>query len=359
MSSATLNPPAPTTNTLPKTKFSYTRCPGVPTISALAAPLGLLDAEFGNEPDLDVTLKQIGFTGKVEYPHEDRLWIRNAGHAPAVWARSHGADNRIVALAWLEGYYPVVAARASGINTVAQLKGKRLGLLKTKDTPFDLLRAQQLKIYDAALSSAGLTLADVTLVDLERPKMDPNVPKNASKSFIVELDEFLAHSLKQGEIDVALPWLVDTVAALVDLTIIYDTRNHPDPLARVNPSVLRGIAVSGAILRERRDLVVRALARALQAGDWAKAHPEETGFKLAENYGIPPEQLIPKYVNLSEGIQIDLAPEKIAALKTQKNFLLKHGFLGQDFDVESWVDAGPLEEARGLYAEWKKTGKID
>jgi ABC-type nitrate/sulfonate/bicarbonate transport system substrate-binding protein len=119
------------------------------------------------------------------------------------------------------------------------------------------------------------------------------------------------------------------------------------------------VLVSGALLRERRDLVVRGLARLLQAGDWAKAHTvEEVAAKLAEGYDVYPESLASKYENVSEGIQIDLSEDKVAALKSQKDFLLTHGEIDKDFDVEPWVDHGPLKEAHALYAEWRKSGKV-
>jgi sulfonate transport system substrate-binding protein len=353
---------SPSTNrTSTKTKFSYTICPGVPTISALAAPLGLLHEEFAAEPDLDVTIKHIGFTGKTEWAHEDRFWIRNAGHAPAVWGRAKGVDSRVLALAWLEGTYPVVTLTSSGIQSVGELKGKRLGIIKAKDSLFDLSYAQQLKIYTTTLGTAGLTLSDVELVTIERPKFDPTVvrTKDSKLQAAQESSKDLAARLQRKEFDAITVSPAAEIAAHVSIRVLYDTRNHPDYLARVHPSLLRGVVASGPLLRERRDLVVRALARLLQAADWAKAHsPEEVAAKLAQGYDVYPETLTSKYENVSEGIQIDLSGERIAALKAQKDFLLQHGLIAKDFDIEPWIDHAPLAEAHKLYGEWKKSGKV-
>lgn len=343
-----------------KTKFSYTICPGVPTISALAAPLRLLHEEFAAEPDLDVTIKHIGFTGKTEWAHEDRFWIRNAGHAPAIWGRAKGVDSRVVALAWLEGTYPVVTLTSSGIRSVADLKGKRLGIFRSKDALFDLGYAGQLKTYTTTLGTAGLTLDDVKLVPIEREKYDPSVirTKDSKRQAALEANKDIAARLQRGDFDAVAVQSAAGIAALVSIRLLDDTRNHPDPLARVNPGVLRGVLVSGPLLRERRDLVVRALARLLQAADWAKAHPQDVAAKLAEGYDVYPESLTEKYENVSEGIQIDLSNERILALKAQKDFLLKHHLIENDFDVEPWVDHGPLAEAHQLYREWKKSGRV-
>jgi sulfonate transport system substrate-binding protein len=359
MSQTTTIPGSVKEHSTTKTKFSYTICPGVPTISALAAPLGLLHEEFASEPDLDVTIKHIGFTGKTEWSHEDRFWIRNAGHAPAVWGRAKGVDSRVVALAWLEGTYPVVALTSSGIRSTADLKGKRIGIFKSNGV-FDLGYAQQLKIYTTTLATAGLTLDDVELVALEREKFDPTAvrTKDTKKQAAQESAQDIAGRLERKEFDAIAVQSAAEVGSHVSVRIIYDTRQHPDPLARVQPSVLRGVVVSGPLLRERRDLVVRGLARLLQASDWAKAHPEKVAAKLAEGYDVYPETLTAKYENVSEGIQIDLSQQKVLALQVQKDFLIKHRLIEKDFDVEPWVDHGPLAEAHKLYGEWQKTGKV-
>jgi sulfonate transport system substrate-binding protein len=351
-------PPQQTT----KTKFSYTICPGVPTISALAAPLGLLHEEFTPDAYLDVTIKHIGFTGKTEWAHEDRFWIRNAGHAPAIWGRAKGVDSRIVALAWLEGTYPVITSTSSGIRSVADLKGKRLALFRAKDAAFDLQHGGQLRTYATTLATAGLTLDDVELVTIWKDKFDPTVKrtKDSKKQSAIEASRDIAERLNRGEFDAVTPSQpAAEIAAHTSIRVLYDVRNNPDFGARVNPSVLRSVLVSGALLRERRDLVVRGLARLLQAADWAKAHTvNEVAAKLAEGYDVYPESLTAKYENVAEGIQIDLSEKKVAALKSQKDFLLEHGEIDKDFDVEPWVDHGPLKEAHALYAEWKKSGKI-
>jgi ABC-type nitrate/sulfonate/bicarbonate transport system substrate-binding protein len=356
MSTLTLEPP---TETASKTKFSYTICPGVPTASALAAPLGLLHAEFIEEPDLDVTIKHIGFSPKIDYAYDERFWLRNAGHAPAIWKKSHGVDCYIVALAWLEGSYPVVTLPSSSIHSVADLRSKRLGILRSKDTAFDLLYAQQLKIYTTALSTAGLTLRDVELVEIWREKHSVLPGKEAKKQAWLESHRDIARRLAAGEFDaITVKFPADIAKEIGGVRELYDVKNHPDPLARVLPSVLRGVAVSGPLLRERRDLVVRALARLLQATDWAKEHPEETVDKLAEGYDVYPEILRENFEDHAGGIQIDLSPLKVAALRAQKDFLLQHGLIAKDFDFEPWVVHGPLAEAHELYREWQEAGRI-
>ncbi|RXH57991.1 ABC transporter substrate-binding protein [Granulicella sibirica] len=344
------------TQSTPSTRSSlfYSRCPAVPTNSSLAAQLGFLDEEFALEHDLDIRSEVIGLDPNPNPPYEDRLWLRHAGHVKAVWARSKGADTKLVTFSWLEGSYPIFVRRESGIKTVADLKGKRLAALKFKDTPFDLLRAQNLKVYDAALGTAGLTLDDVTLVDVPQEKHNKPEPDSKGtapkKSVFASIARDLSLWLLNDKVDAVTARIPADIAEFFDLVEIYDTRNHPDANARVNPGVLRNVVVSGALLRERRDLVVRILARLLEASDWAREHPEKTLELLAKDLSTTPEALETYFEDLASGIQVDATTQQVEALRTQKDFLLKHGFLDNDFDIDEWVDLTPLQEARALLA---------
>lgn len=40
-----------------------------------------------------------------------------------------------------------------------------------------------------------------------------------------------------------------------------------------------------------------------------------------------------------------LAPQLRAALKIEKDFLLAHGYIKNDFEIDDWIDPGYLEEA--------------
>lgn len=339
--------------------LGLTRCPAVPTASALAYQLGYLQEEFADEPGLDVTFKSIGFTGKLSYAHHERLWIRNAGHAPAVWARAHGVDNRIVALAWLEGSYPLKVLATSGIVTPADLRGRRVGIIGRAEQAFDLMIAQQLKLFSAALATAGLSLADVTRVDLPAPPhaTEPG-PDGLRRDYFKAQAGVLAEALRAGQVDAVFARLPADLEDELGIRTVYESRDNPDPLARVHPSVLRGLAVSGALLAERRDIVVRYLARLLQASEWALAHPDETVSLIARDFNVAPETLAGAYDSVAHGVQIDLAEDKVASLQVQKDFLLQHGFIPRDFDIGPWVAPAPLAEAQLLLAAWKTDGKV-
>ncbi|MBB2199959.1 hypothetical protein HLH44_21565, partial [Gluconacetobacter sp. 1c LMG 22058] len=45
--------------------ISYTRCPSVPTVSAIAQARGLLEEEFRDERDVRFAFKSVGFSPQL------------------------------------------------------------------------------------------------------------------------------------------------------------------------------------------------------------------------------------------------------------------------------------------------------
>ena len=51
---------------------------------------------------------------------------------------------------------------------------------------------------------------------------------------------------------------------------------------------------------------------------------------------------------VAQALEPNLTPELVGLLENQKNFLLKWGFIQDDFSVADWVAHEPLVEARRL-----------
>jgi ABC-type nitrate/sulfonate/bicarbonate transport system substrate-binding protein len=333
-------------------KIFYSRCPVVPTSSSLAYQLGLLQDELAGESDVDVDMRVVALEPNLHPAPQDRLWLRHAGHPKALWARSEGADTQVVAFSWVDGSYPIVALAQAGIDSPADLRGKRLAVARIRNTPLDIIHATHLKSYETALATADLTLADVKLVDYEFDHsimQGPQGPKQ--KNVYGVIGRAFLEAMMRGEVDAAQAELPGEVIDFLEVRRIYDTKDHPALSARVNPSVLRAVVVSGPLMRERRDLVVRIVARLLAAGEWATAHPGEVGKLVADDLRTSAAKLTAAYGDLSRGVQIDVSDELVGALRVQKDFLLRHGFVTKDFSIDNWVDRTVMRDARQLLSE--------
>lgn len=139
------------------------------------------------------------------------------------------------------------------------------------------------------------------------------------------------------------------VAQETGATIVYDIRNHPDPLIRANNGAPRPVTVNQELLNERPDLVVRFLARIVAVGDWAADHRAETFAYVARETHSNETRVRQAYgedLHLRQGI--GLSETAIQGLEKYKDFLYQRGFLQGDFDVRAWIDPSPLQQIERL-----------
>jgi len=338
----------------------YTRCP-VPTAFGIALRLGWLHEEFARDNIAFRSLSQSADRKVREshFAHTQPRSFRHGGNSPPIWSRSVGNDVRLIGLSWAEEPHALLALPGSGIKTTADLKGRRLSLPIRKNDSIDFWRATALKTYETALATAGLKLEDVKLTPVEIDRSfinEDSAPAGAEaplwgafalRSF--QREEILA--LARGEVDVIsseAAWVYD-ISALLGARIVYDSVTHPDPIVRSNNGLPLALTVSGGLLKERPDLVARLLKRVLEAAEWGRSHPSEVVRFIAAEEGVAEEVLEHAYgANLAQQLAVDLSPRNVAALRDRKSFLLRHGFLKKDFDLDEWIAPEPLEEARRL-----------
>jgi ABC-type nitrate/sulfonate/bicarbonate transport system substrate-binding protein len=317
----------------------YSRCQMVPTPSSLAFQLGLLrpDADRSAAVPIEVTL------GDFDH-HDDRLWMRHAGTAKSLWRRSLGEDTRVIGFSWHDNSQPIYALPDGPIEKPADLKGRRIALFNTPQS-FDVDRAVFIKPYVTALAGAGLSLADVDIVDtaLERELIRDGKPR--AKNFFLQVGELFLKQLIRGEVDAIATPLPAEVVRFFDLRKVYDTKDDPDPAVR---SELRMLVVSGAALREHRGTLVRLVARLIEAGAWAVVHPDEARRHLASDLSVDENVLRARGIDPVRLTEMDMTEEQVATLRKKKDFLLAIGMMDRDFAVEDWIDSTVVAGARAL-----------
>ncbi len=121
-------------------------------------------------------------------------------------------------------------------------------------------------------------------------------------------------------------------------------------MLRSNNGGPEALTISGKLIEERPDLVARVVAQLLEAGEWAKTHHEESVRFVAREQYLAEEIVESTYgSSLDQVFQTNLTDDKVAGVRAQKDFLLRHDFI-QDFDFESWIDPRPLRWAKELLA---------
>lgn len=339
----------------------YTRCPA-PTPFGIAIQHGWLAQEFAAD-GLTVQALQDAADPAIRrshFTHSQPHSFRQGGNIPALWARASGAQTRVIGLSWVDEFQGLLVSRDSAIGAPEQLRGKRFGLPKnTTSSVVDFHRATALRGFSTLLDVAGLMLDDVLLVDLPYGPLGLADAKPIEDQGFANLlashpqQEFSreALALATGEADVVFAKGATGLAAanLLQARVLVDISQQKNRLLHANNGTPRPLTVDAKLLAERPDLVARVLARAIEAGEWAAAHPQESTAYIARETRSPELWVRHAYgKQLHQQLKIDLAPESVAALDNFKQFLHRSGYLPTDFDIAEWIDPEPMEQARAL-----------
>jgi ABC-type nitrate/sulfonate/bicarbonate transport system substrate-binding protein len=346
----------------------YTRCPA-PTPFGIAIQQRRLEEEFAGD-GIDLKALQDAADPSIReshYTHSQAHSFRQGGNIPALWARSQGARTRVIGLTWVDEFQGLIALPSSGIETSADLKGRRFGLPRiTRTRVVDFHRATALRGFNSLLDAEGLSLDDVQLVSLDSaprnlsdsaPVRDEGVRRLLETERAQEFSREVLALLRQ-EADVVFVKGATGLEAtnLIGARVITDTSAQSNRLLHANNGNPRPLTVDADLLEQHPDIVARVLACTIEAGEWASAHAEEVRAYIARETRSAEHWVRYAYPEtLHEQLTIDLQPRDIAAFENFKNFLLEQAFIPADFDLAAWIDPAPLAGARRLLAARRLT----
>lgn len=333
----------------------YTRCP-VPTALGLADRLGYLEEVVQRNQFLLKRIQQAPDiqTQNVHFTQALPGAIRHGGNIPAIWTRASGVDIRVVGLSWANTPHPLLARRQSGIYSVRDLKGKKIGIARRQNDLIDFWHATGLRILETLLLREGLTLADVTLAEIVVPR---SYIDSTQKDYSKGANTGLARggSLQREEITALLREEVDVIfsqcvfaTALIeffDLHVVADAvRSDGD---KANNSLPLVLTMDARLIDEFPNLAEDILAASVSASDWAQNNISEAVRLIASEEGVAEHVLERTYseVPITSQLGLDFSGDKIAALHSQKEFLARNHFITDDFDFDAWLDPRPLTAA--------------
>jgi ABC-type nitrate/sulfonate/bicarbonate transport system substrate-binding protein len=198
------------------------------------------------------------------------------------------------------------------------------------------------------LSIADLSLDDVTFVEVgsgERAR-----DGNSLGGLWAGLDE-----LVRSRVDAVYVKGASAVEAARErgLTVGIDLDKFPDRRARVNNGTPRPITVHESFLENHFDLLVRFLAQTLRTADWAANNLQSVYDILKSETRAGDDGVTAAYRDgFHRTLHPDLSAERVDLFRIQKTFMLVHGLLDADFDLDAWIDPRPLAAARELLARY-------
>lgn len=330
----------------------YTRC-GAATASALAIQKGWLQEEFAKPGTILHSLRESHSleTRNSHYNHSQSGMFREGGNIPPIWAKGKGQDTVVLGITWLDEYQGILTLADNGIRTPADLKGKRLGVPLHRGSVIDFQRGAAQHGYETALHTVGLSVDDVTLVDIEAPvydRQDGPRQERQETSSPVEVK-----ALEAGEVDAIFLRFARGYRLSQDPRFhqVININDLPDHLLRVNNGTPRPITVDREFLDKYPDVVVRYLVVLLETAEWASQNREEVIDLLrADGRDISREEVIGSHGEAFHNFfEPKLVPEYIAGLERQKDFLHEWGYFENNFDIRTWIESWPLTRARTIF----------
>jgi ABC-type nitrate/sulfonate/bicarbonate transport system substrate-binding protein len=352
-------------------QFFYTNCPLV-SASNVDQELGWVREE----------LKKIGieyqFLRSVRennwYPHYihnmDNL-IRVGGAFPAIQANADVRRTRLIGLTHVpyEGGCMLVRAK-DDIYRMKDLKGKKIGLSKSLNTiKNDWWRAQEEQGIEAMLMLNDMTRDDVEIVEFPYPddwydKPEMLAPMYNPSELWLKRDHKhdlafrpLETSLLNGTVDAIYTQtgpFQHSQEATGQIKSIENLANYPDWTLQ-GANIPATFTVSDVVCEEHPEIVIAILKGMIKVGRWANE------YKHAAAAILDKQTFYLDVDDTYRGIKdVDMVPnlslQNLALTERNKNFLLSHGYIKNDFDVNEWAAPEFFEKAAQelLEDEWKK-----
>ncbi len=307
------------------------------------------------------------------YPHYihnlDNL-IRFGGLYPPIQVNADIRRTRLLGATWVyEGGCMMVRA-GDPIYRMKDLKGKKVGLSKSLNTvKNDWWRITEHMGIDSMLRLNDMTMDDVQIVEFPYPDDWYSDPKmlapmiNPTDLWATRDHKHdlafrpLETALLKGKVD-AIYTLSKQFQHLQEATgkmkAIEDLARYPDWTIQVanTPAI---ITCTDVMAEKHPELVVTYMKSMIKVGRWANEHKHAAAVILdRQTYYKDPEDT---YQGIKDVDMVpNLSPQNLACVEIGKNFMLKHGYIQNDFDVEKWAAPEFLQQAAKelIEEQWKK-----
>jgi len=269
-----------------------------------------------------------------------------------------------------EGGVMMVRSR-DDIYTMKELKGKKIGLSRSQNKiKTDWWGIQEEQGIELMLRMNGMTRADVEIVEFpyaddwyDNPEMMGPLMENPSELWLKRDHKNdlafrpLETALENGVID-AMYSQSRVISVLSETTgkfkSIEDLSRYPDWTLQV-ANIPAAITCTTEMAEKHPELAVAFLKGMIKVGRWANEHKQAAASILDK------QTFYRDVEDTADGIRrVDfvpnLSPQNMVSVEIGKDFMLSHGYIKNDFDVNEWADPKFLEQAARelLEEEWHK-----
>ena len=309
------------------------------------------------------------------YPHYihnmDNI-IRFGGLFPPIHVHADIRRTRLLGVthAPKEGGVMIVRSR-DDIYRMADLKGKKIGLSRSQNKiKTDWWGIQEEQGIELMLRINGMTRSDVEIVEFpypddwyDNPEMMGPEMENPSELWLRRDHKHdlafrpLETALEKGLID-AMYSQSRVLSVLSETTgkfkSIEDLSRYPDWTLQV-ANIPAAITCSDVMAEKHPELAVAFLKGMIKVGRWANEH------KHAAAAILDKQTFYRDVEDTYEGIRLidmvpNLSPQNLVSVDIGKDFMLSHGYIKNNFNINEWAAPEFLEQAARelVEEEWKK-----
>ena len=338
----------------------YTNCPLI-SASNVDQELGWTREEFKKLGVKFAFMRSVRETDW--YPHyihnQDNL-IRFGGLFPPIQVHADYRRTRMLGLTHVpyEGGCMLVRAK-DNLFRMSDLKGKRIALSKSLNTlKNDWWRIQEEQAIELMLRMNGMTRKDVKIVEFPYPDDWYNNPamldpmENPSELWLKrDHKRDLAFrpaetALLEGKVDAIYTQskvFQHLQEATGELAAIEDLSRYPDWRLQV-ANIPAIITCTDVMAEQHPELVVAFMKGMIKVGRWSNEHKHAAAAILnRQTFYLDVEDTYRgiKHVDMVP----NLSAQNLALVNIGKDFMLSHGYIKNDFDVNKWAAPEFLAQA--------------
>lgn len=338
----------------------YTNCPLI-SASNVDQELGWTREEYKK-----IGVKYGYFRSRVEtdwyphYIHNQENLIRFGGMFPAIHVQADIRRTKLLGLTHVPYEGGCMMVRTDDkIFQMSDLKGKRIGITKSLNTiKNDWWRIQEDQGIEIMLKINGMTAKDVKMVDFPYPddwydKPEMLVPIENPSELWLKRDHKndlafrpLESALLEGKVDAIYTQskvFQHLQEATGEMRAIEDLSKYPDWTFQI-ANIPATITCTDEMAEKHPELAVTFMKGMIRVGRWSNE------YKRAAASILDRQTFYLDVDDTYEGIKdMDMVPnlssQNIASVEIAKDFMLRKGYIKNDFDIEKWAAPEFFEQA--------------
>ena len=329
------------------------RCP-VATATEYSMKKTWLSDAFESAGAEFVLLQSLGAkAGRSHFTQTAPLVFREGGNIPPLWARSQGERCVLLGATFQKERRGIFVRPDSPIQSVADLRGRRLAIPVRPDAVVDFRKMTMLHGFRDVLRWYGISLDEVELVPVSAENIVSSL-KPGTMDSLRNNDDFLTEDFQtviEGKADAAFANSIKAVRhdRAKILRNVMSEQDQTD-IPNINNNAVLPLTCTKPFCDEHPEVVVAYLKEVIRAAKEAQQNQEDfINMVCSGVYGATPDEMRDAFdLPYLFANRIPVLNDKVfEMLEEEKQFLIENGVIRpeDDYDLHAWAAPQFLAEA--------------